>query len=100
MLWRFAEVARPRVRGSRMSQVGYDSRAVTTDGRRALILSGSIHYPRSTPLMWPELMRRGKEAGLNAIDTYVFWNLHERRRGTYDFSDRLDLVQFLHLARE
>jgi hypothetical protein len=78
--------------------VAYDGRAVTIDGRRTLIVGGSIHYPRSTPGMWPDLMRRAKEAGLNAIDTYVFWNLHERRRGVYDFSGRLDLVQFLTLA--
>src|SRR3954462_11493729 len=102
MLWRFAEWRAKGPRGSRMSQVGYevgyDSRAVTIDGRRTLLLGGSIHYPRSTPGMWPDLMRRAKEAGLNAIDTYVFWNLHERRRGVYDFSGRLDLVHFLTLA--
>src|SRR3954452_8447968 len=100
----------PRGDGSRMSQVGqhvssrrsvaYDGRAVTIDGRRTLVVGGSIHYPRSTPGMWPDLMRRAKEAGLNAIDTYVFWNLHECRRGVYDFSDRLDLVQFLRVAGE
>src|SRR4051812_13739561 len=101
---------RRRGDGSRMSQVGqhgfapravaYDGRAVTVDGRRTLIVGGSIHYPRSTPGMWPDLMRRAKESGLNAIDTYVFWNLHECRRGVYDFSDRLDLVQFLRVAGE
>jgi beta-galactosidase GanA len=36
-------------------------------------MAGSIHYPRSTPDMWPRLFRQAKAAGLNAIDTYVFW---------------------------
>lgn len=27
--------------------------------------------------MWPSLMKKAKEGGLNAIETYVFWNAHE-----------------------
>lgn len=29
-------------------QVSHDGRAITIDGERKVILSGSIHYPRST----------------------------------------------------
>ncbi len=83
-----------------MPNVSYDHRAVTIDGKRTLLLSGAIHYPRSTPGMWRSLMEHSKEAGLNAIETYVFWNLHERRRGVYDFSDRLDIRRFLDIAHE
>ncbi|MCS6831641.1 MAG: beta-galactosidase, partial [bacterium] len=83
-----------------MPNIGYDHRAVTIDGKRTLLLSGAIHYPRSTPGMWRSLMQHSKEAGLNAIETYVFWNLHERRRGVYDFSDRLDLRRFLDTTQE
>ena len=79
-------------------RVAYDHRALTIDGERQFLISGAIHYPRSTPEMWPDLMRRSVEAGLTAIETYVFWNLHERERGIYDFSDRLDLERFLHCA--
>jgi len=83
-----------------MSKVAYDPRAVTIDGQRVLLLSGAIHYPRSTPGMWPALMQRSREAGLNTIETYVFWNLHERRRGILNFADRLDLAAFCRLAQE
>ncbi|MDQ3815156.1 MAG: beta-galactosidase [Armatimonadota bacterium] len=83
-----------------MTKINFDQRAVTIDGQRTLLLSGAIHYPRSTPTMWPDLMKRSREAGLNAIETYVFWNLHERRRGVFDLSDRLDLLQFCRLAQE
>lgn len=31
------------------TNVSYDSRAITIDGKRKILLSGSIHYPRSTP---------------------------------------------------
>src|SRR5450432_1987095 len=80
--------------------VSYDSRAVTIDGKRTLLLSGAIHYPRSTPALWPELMQRSREAGLNTIETYVFWNLHEAQRGVFDFSERLDLLHFCKVAQE
>jgi hypothetical protein len=50
--------------------------------------------------MWRSLMQHSQEAGLNAIETYVFWNLHERRRGVYDFSDGLDIRRFLDIAHE
>ncbi len=82
-----------------MPNVSYDSRAVVVDGKRQLILSGAIHYPRSTPGMWPELMKRSKEAGLNTIETYVFWNFHEAKRGVYDFSGRLDVREFCRCAQ-
>jgi hypothetical protein len=83
-----------------MTEIGYDARAVLINGQRTLLLSGAIHYPRSTPAQWDEMMRRSKAAGLNTIETYVFWNLHERQRGVFDFSDRLDLRLFCETARK
>ncbi|HNT33836.1 MAG TPA: beta-galactosidase [bacterium] len=83
-----------------MSQVSFDSRALKIDGKRTLIFSGAIHYPRSTPAMWPDLMKRSRAAGLNTVETYVFWNLHEPKRRVYDFSDRLDLLQFCRVAQQ
>ncbi|CAO2190555.1 unnamed protein product [Urochloa humidicola] len=74
--------------------VAYNDRAVIIDGQRRIILSGSIHYPRSTPQMWPDLIRKAKEGGLNTIETYVFWNGHEPRRGQYNFEGNYDIVRF------
>ena len=82
-----------------MAHVSYDSRAVTIDGKRTLLLSGAVHYPRSTPDTWPGLMKRLRDDGINTVDTYVFWNLHERRRGVYDFSERLDVRRFCEVAQ-
>ncbi|CAM8981567.1 unnamed protein product [Rhodiola kirilowii] len=84
---------------SNAAQVSHDERAITIDGRRQLILSGSIHYPRSTPEMWPDLIKKAKEGGLNTIETYVFWNAHEPARREYEFSGNLDLIRFLQTIR-
>jgi len=45
--------------------------------------------------MWPDLIKKAKEGGLDAIETYVFWNAHEPSRRVYDFSANNDLITFL-----
>ncbi|XP_027358432.1 beta-galactosidase 16-like [Abrus precatorius] len=45
--------------------------------------------------MWPNLITKAKEGGLDVIQTYVFWNLHEPQQGQYDFSGRRDIVRFI-----
>ncbi|BBG98850.1 beta-galactosidase 17 [Prunus dulcis] len=42
---------------------------------------------------------RAKALGLNTIQTYVPWNLHEPRAGTLDFEGIADLVSFLKLSQ-
>ncbi|KAJ6877823.1 beta-galactosidase 16 [Populus alba x Populus x berolinensis] len=79
----------------RGGDVTYDGRSLIIDGQRKIVFSGSIHYPRSTPEMWPSLIAKAKEGGLDAIETYVFWNVHEPQPGHYDFSGGHDIVRFI-----
>ncbi|WOL16069.1 beta-galactosidase 7 isoform X1 [Canna indica] len=81
-----------RVRGE---EVTYDGRALIINGTRRILFSGSIHYPRSTPQMWPSLMAKAKQGGLDVIQTYVFWNAHEPEQGQYNFKGRFDLARFI-----
>lgn len=30
--------------------------------------------------MWPDLIQKAKDGGLDAIETYVFWDAHEPQR--------------------
>lgn len=82
------------------TNVTYDHRAVVIDGKRRVLISGSIHYPRSTPEMWPDLIQKSKDGGLDVIETYVFWNAHEPVRNQYNFEGRYDLVKFVKLVAE
>ncbi|KAL8123753.1 beta-galactosidase 3-like [Apium graveolens] len=75
--------------------VSYDKRAIVIDGQRRILISGSIHYPRSTPDMWEDLILKAKDGGIDVIETYVFWNVHEPSPGNYNFEGRYDLVRFL-----
>ncbi|GMP37812.1 hypothetical protein CsSME_00009331 [Camellia sinensis var. sinensis] len=80
--------------------VSYDNKALIINGQRRILLSGSIHYPRSTPQMWEGLVQKAKDGGLDAIDTYVFWNLHEPSSGNYNFEGRCDLVRFIKVVQK
>ncbi|KAL9689475.1 hypothetical protein QQ045_009861 [Rhodiola kirilowii] len=90
LLWAFT------VSGS----VSYDQKAIVVNGQRRILISGSIHYPRSSPEMWPDLIQKAKEGGLDVIQTYVFWNGHEPSPGKYYFEGRYDLVKFIKLVKE
>ena len=83
-----------------MVQVSFDNRAIRVDDQRTFLLSGTLHYPRSTQGMWPYLMKKCADSHLNAVETYVFWNFHERIRNRFDFSGRLDLEHWCNLAAD
>ena len=80
--------------------VSFDERALVIGGRRQLLISGEIHYPRVPEAEWAAVLSSAKAAGLNCIATYVFWNLHEESKGVYDFSGGKDVARFLALCGE
>ncbi|KAG7544451.1 Glycoside hydrolase 35 catalytic domain [Arabidopsis suecica] len=59
-----------------------------------------VLFPRSTLDMWPSIIDKARIGGLNTIQTYVFWNVHEPEQGKYDFKGRCDLVRFIKLIHE
>ena len=49
---------------------------------------------------WKDRLLKLKEAGCNCVDTYTIWSMHEKKEGLFDFSNNLDVGQFLDLAKE
>ena len=41
-----------------------------------------------------------KLAGFNTVETYVCWNLHERKKNVFDFSGMLDIVRLIKTAQK
>ncbi|WP_435130598.1 beta-galactosidase [Actinacidiphila sp. bgisy144] len=69
------------------------------DGEPFRIISGGLHYFRVHPEQWADRLRKARLMGLNTIDTYVPWNLHQPRKGgELDLTGILDLPRFLDLA--
>ncbi|WP_067173050.1 glycoside hydrolase family 35 protein [Microtetraspora niveoalba] len=60
------------------------------DGAEFRLLSGAMHYFRVHPDQWPHRLAMMRAMGLNTVETYVPWNLHEPRPGAYRRLDDLD----------
>lgn len=65
-----------------------------------VVRAGAIHYFRVPREYWRDRLEKLKACGLNTVETYVSWNLHEKHQGQYDFSDMLDIREFILLAKE
>ena len=83
---------------ARLFCVDRERKIFLKDGEPFRYVSGSIHYFRVHPGLWEDRLSRMKAAGLNAIQVYVEWSLHEPIPGKYNFEGRADLVHFLELA--
>lgn len=70
------------------------------DGKKFVIISGELHYPRVPRMYWRDRMRKMKAMGLNTLSTYVFWNAHESEPGKFDFGGELDVAEFVRTAQE
>ena len=64
------------------------------------ILSGALHYFRVVPEYWRDRLEKMRAFGLNTVETYVAWNLHEPRPGEFRFDGGRDLVRFVEVAAE
>lgn len=70
------------------------------DGKSFRIYSGAMHYFRILPEYWEDRLKKLKAAGFNTVETYVCWNMHEPRKGEFDFSGRFDIRRFLKTAQD
>ncbi|MGW5526397.1 glycoside hydrolase family 35 protein [Streptomyces xanthochromogenes] len=66
------------------------------DGRPVRLLSGALHYFRVHESQWGHRLAMLRAMGLNCVETYVPWNLHEPRPGVYE--DVAALGRFLDAA--
>ena len=68
------------------------------DGEPFTVRSGAMHYFRIPRAYWHDRLLKLKECGFNTVETYMCWNLHERREGQFDFSGELDIAEFVRTA--
>lgn len=73
---------------------------LTLDGEPFQVLSGAMHYFRTLPQQWPDRLAKLRAMGLNTVETYVPWNLHEPRPGEFTFTGLADVEGFLTAAEK
>ena len=76
--------------------IRYDANCFTLNGRDTFVFSGSLHYPRCPRALWRDRLEKFRRAGLNTVETYVFWNYHEPAEGHADLSEFEDFVKLVH----
>ena len=81
-----------------MSELSIRGKQFLLDGKPFTVISGAIHYFRVIPDYWEDRLKKLRACGFNTVETYVAWNLHERREGEFCFSGGLDIVRFIEIA--
>src|SRR5699024_10820408 len=87
-----------KIHGARRPAACVGSRAPGVTYPARVIISGAMHYFRVHPDQWRERLETLAAMGADSVETYVAWNLHEPRRGTFDFTGIADLGRFLDTA--
>ncbi|MFC5467387.1 glycoside hydrolase family 35 protein [Cohnella suwonensis] len=83
-----------------MSLFSYDGNSFVYRDRPVRILSGALHYFRVVPEYWRDRLLKLKACGLNTVETYIPWNVHEPKPGQYRFDGMADVARFIRIAGE
>lgn len=54
--------------------------------RGAILMTSHRIYNKVPPSDWDSVFKTAKEMGLNCIQTYVIWNLHEHKQGNISWT--------------
>jgi beta-galactosidase len=80
------------------------NKQILIDGKPVLIMCGEIHYYRLEQKDWQDRINKLKDAGCNAVATYIPWLCHEPLEGKVDLDGQtrpeLDLGAFIDLCAE
>jgi beta-galactosidase len=74
--------------------------AFLLDGQPLQIRCGEMHFARVPRAYWAHRLKLIKAMRLNTVCAYLFWNYHEWREGTVDWSGQRDAAEFCRLARQ
>jgi beta-galactosidase len=75
--------------------------AFLLDGKNFQVISGEMHPARIPREYWRHRIKMAKAMGCNTIAAYVFWNYHETKEGTFDFtSGNHNIAEFIRICKE
>jgi beta-galactosidase len=87
-----------------MPKIEIREKKVVVGSKKIPLISGEVHYWRLNPSYWKAILERVREMGLNIVSTYIPWDYHEYKRGSFDFTgqthDTRNLKRFLEITRE
>ena len=78
--------------------ISVTNRYLEWNGRPFIPVIGEIHFSRYPAAYWDEAIRKMKSGGITVIATYIFWNMHEREEGVFNWAGDFDLRHFVELC--
>lgn len=70
------------------------------NGKPFVIRCGEMHFARIPKPYWRHRLQMAKAMGLNAVCAYLFWNLHEKTPGQFNWEEQADAASFCRMAQE
>lgn len=83
-----------------MGRVEIKDGRIYVNGQAEQIISGAIHYFRVHPDLWDDRLDKAAAFGLNTVETYIPWNLHEPHPAEYCFSGIADIGAFIDKVKD
>ncbi len=80
--------------------ISVNSYYIEWNGKPFFPVIGELHYSRTPAATWEESILKMKAGGINTVATYVFWNIHERTEGSFEWQGDLNLRRFLELVEK
>jgi len=71
---------------------------ISKNSKPFIPITGEFHFSRYPNRYWDEAIKKMKAGGINIIATYVFWNIHEEKEGTFRWDGDRDLKKFIDLC--
>lgn len=83
-----------------MNSFTIDKNNFMLNGESIQLISGAIHYFRIHPDLWEDRISKMKLLGLNCLELYVAWNIHEENEGKFNYTGIADLEKFIKIAQD
>lgn len=80
--------------------IDYEHDTFLMNGKPFKYVAGSFHYFRALPQTWREKIKTMKAGGVNAVDIYVHWALHNPKDWVYDWDGIADIEKIIEIATE
>lgn len=81
-------------------KISVNSYYIEKDGQPFFPVIGEFHFSRFPEEYWEEEILKMKAGGINVIASYVFWNIHERQEGDFDWTGDLNLRKLVELIQK
>ncbi len=75
-----------------------DENGFRISGKKFNLYSGAVHYFRHHPAYWLDRLQKLQACGLNTVETYIAWNVHETAPDEFTFDGFADFERFLEIA--